>query len=1045
MGSCKVTARRGAIAPKVATFGHSLILPLLMRHALLFVLLCAMDFATAQTIRFQHLTVEDGLPSLSINDIQQAPDGHIWLATDKGIACYDGYTFRTFTRRDGLTANAALRLYIDPSGRVWPTFARTDKRQRLLYLTDQGVQFISDRPLPLQSPTYQQMKDAAAVWIFDAENSYRYTDGGLEVLDTSGQNRYWGLTTVQGVPQLLHTARNAVGDSIASASSLRYWLTRCETAMAWGEAGWLVQLTDSIVYWEAGRVQRVDLNGLRNLYQQRPPYVLTREGAWSLSSEAPPERVYAHEGDFVVHRAFLDREGNWWLGTRNDGLYLLTAHARVAVTYGLRDGLDDPFVTALHLDANGTRYIGTANGDLYYQRLGDVRPQLFPLANARQIRAMADDGDFLYVGSEQGLHVLDLSNFGFSLFGFGISSDFAAMNCPLLPRVTLRRSGQNQFLRGALQGVNDLVRQGDALYIATQQGSWSMRVFRDSIRLERLDAAPSTCIATDGSEIWMGTESGIRRKAGDDFTTYLPEVAISDLVTGEAGEWWIGTAGQGVYAFGAGARAPVSLLGTSRDIVAQLHWADGVLWAATNNGVQRIVPDTLRGAVGRLSANGGKRRREDSPKGYRIRRYQVADGLPTREVNVVLTDGQHLYAGTNRGLTQWQRLALGRNRERPMLVLPGLRVQNELVPWRERYVLGYDENNLSIPYVGISYKSQGALVYRYRMSGIDADWQMTSLTELSYRGLGPGRYRFEVQAVDVDGRYSDLAVIQVRIAAPWWAQWWFRALVALAVIASVYVLVRYRVRAVQARAAEEQRIEQEKAALRLKIAEEKAEIERINNELARSRLETLQAQMNPHFAYNALTSIQKFILKQDNATANRYLVKFARLMRLFLESSKETFITLEKELELLRLYIEMEQLRFKDKFEVVYEIDRGIGLQQVPVPSMLLQIFVENAINHGLVYKQGQGRLRLAVEQEADAIVCIIEDDGIGRAAAQRIKAQSAGAYKGLGMQLSRERIAYLNRTQSTQIAVQIEDEIAEGGGGTRVRFEIVRGDKSLS
>lgn len=1007
-----------------------------MRHPLLLLLLLAAHATYAQTIRFQHLTVEDGLPSLSINDIQQAPDGRIWLATDKGIARYDGYTFRTFTRRDGLTANAALRLYIDPSGRVWPTFARTDKRQRLLYLTDDGVHLLSQAALPIQSPNYQQLPGSSDLWIYDTQNAYRYAATGLQVVDTSAQYRYWGL---DGGAQPLRTPR-LLADTTLPTTDVRHWLARCETALPWASGGWLIQLPDSIVYWQAGEWQRIDLPGLRNLYQQRPPYLLTRDGAWSLSAEAPPQLVYAHQGDFVVHRAFLDREGNWWLGTRNDGLYLLTAHAGLAVTYGLRDGLDDPFVTALHIDASGTRYIGTANGDLYYQRLGDVQPQLFPLANARQIRALADDGERLYVGSEQGLHVLDRSNFEFPLFGFGISSDFAAMQCPLVPQVTLRRNGQNQFLRGALQGVNDLTRQGDTMYIATQQGSWSMQVFRDSIRLERLDAAPASCITTDGRALWMGTERGIRRKAGGKVSTLLPDVAISDLAVGVADTWWIGTAGQGVYVFGPGMRAPVGLEATSRDIVAQLFWAgDGVLWAATNDGLQQIVADTLRGAVGRLSANGGKPRKSHSPKGhgYRIRRYQVADGLPTREVNVVLADGEYLYAGTNRGLTQWQRLALGRNRERPMLVLPGVRVDNALLPLRGRYALAHDQNNLSIRYVGVSYKSRGALVYRYRMVGIDADWQMTALTELSYRGLQPGRYRFEIQAVDVDGRYSEPKVLELRIAAPWWARWWFRLLVLAALGWAVYALLRYRVQAVQARAAEEQRIEQEKAALRLKIAEEKAEIERINNELARSRLETLQAQMNPHFAYNALTSIQKFILKQDNATANRYLVKFARLMRLFLESSKETFITLEKELELLRLYIEMEQLRFKDKFEVVYEVDRRIALHSVPVPSMLLQIFVENAINHGLVYKEGKGRLRLAVEQSPDAIVCIIEDDGIGRAAAQRIKAQSAGAYKGLGMQLSRERIAYLNRTQSTKIAFAVEDEVAEGGGGTRVRFEI--------
>jgi LytS/YehU family sensor histidine kinase len=257
-------------------------------------------------------------------------------------------------------------------------------------------------------------------------------------------------------------------------------------------------------------------------------------------------------------------------------------------------------------------------------------------------------------------------------------------------------------------------------------------------------------------------------------------------------------------------------------------------------------------------------------------------------------------------------------------------------------------------------------------------------------------------------------------------------------LTGIYFFIQWRTKVIERREQEKLKSQQEKAELEVKVAQEKAEIERIENELAKSKLETLQAQMNPHFAYNALTSIQKFILKKDNKTANKYLVKFARLMRLFLESSKESFVSLEREIELLQLYIEMEQLRFKDKFEVVYAIDPNVNILEIPIPSMLLQIFVENAINHGLVYKEGKGQLKFAVEQHKNEVWCIVEDDGIGRKKAQEIKKQTTGAYKSLGMKISRERVKYLNITENTQVQIQIDDEIlGEGNGGTRVIVKI--------
>jgi LytS/YehU family sensor histidine kinase len=137
--------------------------------------------------------------------------------------------------------------------------------------------------------------------------------------------------------------------------------------------------------------------------------------------------------------------------------------------------------------------------------------------------------------------------------------------------------------------------------------------------------------------------------------------------------------------------------------------------------------------------------------------------------------------------------------------------------------------------------------------------------------------------------------------------------------------------------------------------------------------------MNPHFVFNALNGIQNFIMSQNKEAANEYLTRFAKLMRLFLESSRENFISLSQEIDMLRLYTDLEQMRFRDKFEVKFEVAEDLDLNQ-EVPSMLLQPFVENAINHGLIYLKEKGVLTLSFENDGqENLVIKIDDNGIGR------------------------------------------------------------------
>jgi tetratricopeptide (TPR) repeat protein len=213
---------------------------------------------------------------------------------------------------------------------------------------------------------------------------------------------------------------------------------------------------------------------------------------------------------------------------------------------------------------------------------------------------------------------------------------------------------------------------------------------------------------------------------------------------------------------------------------------------------------------------------------------------------------------------------------------------------------------------------------------------------------------------------------------------------------------------------------------------------------AELEMQALRAQMNPHFIFNCLSSINRFILKNESKMASNYLTRFSRLMRMVLMNSQKSLIALEDELEMLRLYLEMERLRFKNSFDygitLLNEIDSG----NIFIPPLLLQPFCENAIWHGLMHLPSvqsgrQGRLDIELSMQENILLCIITDNGIGREKAAELKSKTAEKEKSMGLKITTERLALINREKGIQTFYEIEDVENESGNiaGTKVTIRI--------
>ena len=350
--------------------------------------------------------------------------------------------------------------------------------------------------------------------------------------------------------------------------------------------------------------------------------------------------------------------------------------------------------------------------------------------------------------------------------------------------------------------------------------------------------------------------------------------------------------------------------------------------------------------------------------------------------------------------------------------------------------LSYRENFFSLKFSAINF--DGNTQYRYKLEGVDKDWvRIGSRNVAYYTDLQNGVYTFRVRASvgleSVDDRETTL---KITIIPPYWKTWWFRLILTMSSLGIVFWLGENRLRQMKYAAdlkQKETEIKQKEA----ETAQLRAEFQQI---IAETELAALRAQMNPHFIFNCLNSLNLYILENDIDLASDYLQRFSKLIRLVLENSRLERIPLSNEVEALKLYMLLECMRFKEKLHFTIEVDPRIDAEMVEIPPLLLQPFIENAIWHGLMHRVEGGSILLKIsELNEKTIHAEIIDDGIGRAAAATIKSKSATRQKSFGMKVTSERIAAINQIYNTATKVEVIDLFDANGQacGTKVVVEI--------
>jgi len=344
--------------------------------------------------------------------------------------------------------------------------------------------------------------------------------------------------------------------------------------------------------------------------------------------------------------------------------------------------------------------------------------------------------------------------------------------------------------------------------------------------------------------------------------------------------------------------------------------------------------------------------------------------------------------------------------------------------------LKYNQNTIRIEAGIIDYYSgKGKIRYKLGQNGKEGDWQYPPDRIIRYESLSPGSYRLVVQSSNINNEFnSPEKTLMININPAFWNTLWFRIVALLCIIGIIYGVLRWRLQ--QRFRLKLERSENEKQLA--DFGQKNAELQQQKTEM---EMQALRAQMNPHFIFNSLNSINRFILQNNREQASEFLTKFSKLVRMILQNSQASSITLDSELESLGLYLNLEALRFNYHFDYKISVPKDMDISALHVPPLILQPYVENAIWHGLMHKEEKGQLDINVSEEDDHVYFKITDNGIGRKRASELSNKSATKHKSMGLKITAHRIAMMQNSNGLESPVKINDLVNPDGtaAGTEV------------
>jgi hypothetical protein len=396
--------------------------------------------------------------------------------------------------------------------------------------------------------------------------------------------------------------------------------------------------------------------------------------------------------------------------------------------------------------------------------------------------------------------------------------------------------------------------------------------------------------------------------------------------------------------------------------------------------------------------------------GKLIRSLSSVFGFSTNKVIDFKLLNEQLWVSHAGGVQHIDLNYLKSNIQDPIIRFDKILINDEAINFYEPGNFKNNQRKIQFVFSSPNLRNRESINYHFKLIGYDTTWAINSyeLNQVTYNALDPGKYTFMVKAEN-QGAFSNIAKYTFTIAHPIYARWWFILLFSVLILVLIILIYRWQ----------------------LKIQQKKS---KQINELNASKLAAIQSQMNPHFIFNSLNSIQDLVLKGDVENSYSYITTFSDLVRRTLSYSEKDFIEFDQEIKLLELYLSLEKLRFKKNFS--FELIKG-NVEDIMIPPMLIQPFIENSLAHGLLHKEGEQKLKISFELK-ETLICRIEDNGVGREKAKAIKQRQNKEHESFSGKATGKRLEILSNVFEGEFGYSYEDLYQdEAPAGTRVTLTI--------
>ena len=985
----------------------------------------------AQTPSLMHFDVGSGLPSNEVFDLKIDSKGFLWVGTTEGLVRYDGNSFLLLNNSKS-RGNAVTGILEDKLGAIW---CHNFNGQIFHTSGDSVLRYLAWEPFYKNQLTEFTFDPQGRLLVNNNLNHiYRFD------LDKKSVNKLLEASSIKEAIATMHDGtvlfsqvdkgtvsqleENTItkipfigldGESLKGFKLLNqfrfYPSFKNKQTLAFQRRN----PTDQNPFLFSYQQHTLKVHPVTALLQQKKLFPLSAydddEGNLFVGTENGLIWFKLQGGKYLWMNHFLKseaisaickgKEGGYWISTLKNGVYQIP-NLQLYATNGFDMGLKTEGVSHLAIDKkHGVIYGASLGGELFEYRHQFAKQKIFQQQYERNIQAIEYDTatNELYL-SKLTTEKLQPATGKFKEIKFAASAK----------NYLFRKDGVIFYSGGLLiasfpENRKDLFDkvvkefQLDPKIMAKETGGgfYNLNIYQQRNR--------GLWYQEKEQRLWVGFVDGLQYHQNGQW------VKVKDPQTGEPlsahhftaladGSLCIASVDQGLYFFKNG------------QFTKHLTIRDGLL----NNKIKGLTSDQQH--IWMLMPNGAQ--------GYEIAtgkmtKILIASDLPKQEIFDVEVWRDTVYLATSKGVLYFPKTIQTSNLVRPFASISAFLVDGKKYAVQNKISLPSSTSNITLTLLGAALKSGGSFQYQYRLLGTDSSWVNLKATEnlVRFTSLPSGNYLFEARVINEDGIVStNTASVQFTIDEYWFKKWWFVLILIMVVIGVGIYFFMLRIRV-----------------LEKKNSEEKEKV-RVLEEMRHSQLSALKAQMNPHFMFNALNSIQEIILMNNKREANMYLGKFADLMRITLDQSNKNAISLEDELKSLLLYLELEALRFETHFQYKIDVDEQVFTPDVLIPAMLIQPYVENAIKHGLLHKQGEKQLLIQFRLEnEETLLCMITDNGIGRKRSAEINQLRARKHTSFATGATLRRLELLNYGNEHRITVNFEDLKDERGqdSGTKV------------